>query len=121
MTGRALLPHGQRTAARWFDTSVFKRPSGRGDIGSDFTNYKFRGPGFNNWDVSVFKNFPVFSEKRTLQLRWEFYNLLNHTQFSAVNNTARFDPQGAQVNAQFGQVTAARLERRMQASLRFNF
>ena len=121
MTGSALLPHGERTSSRWFNTSVFKRPAGRGDIGSDFTNYKFRGPGFNNWDVSIFKNFPVFSEKRTLQFRWEFYNLFNHTQFSAVNGTARFDPQGNQLNAQFGQVTAARNERRMQASLRFNF
>jgi hypothetical protein len=121
MTGSALLPHGQRKSDRWFNTSVFKRPSGRGDIGSNFTNYKYRGPGFNNFDISIFKNFPVFSEKRTLQFRWEFYNFFNHTQFSAVNNTARFDVQGNQVNAAFGQVTAARLERRMQASLRFNF
>ncbi|MFN7919312.1 MAG: carboxypeptidase-like regulatory domain-containing protein [Bryobacteraceae bacterium] len=121
MTGSALLPHGERTAARWFNTSVFKRPAGRGDIGSDFTNYKFRGPGFNNWDVSIFKNFPLFSEKKNLQFRWEFYNLFNHTQFSAVNNTARFDTAGVQVNTAFGQVTAARLERRMQASLRFSF
>ncbi len=120
-TGRAALPHGERTSSRWFDTSVFKRPSGRGDLGTDFSNVKFRGPGFNNWDVSIFKNFPVFSEKRLIQFRWEFYNLFNHTQFSGVNNIARFDPAGNQVNAQFGQTTAARNERRMQASLRFTF
>jgi len=121
MTGRALLPRGQRNFDRWFDTSVFKRPSGRGDIGNDFTNYKFRGPGFSNYDLSFFKNIPVGSERRNFQIRWEFYNLFNHTQFQTVNNTARFDPQGNQVNAVFGQVTAARNERRMQASLRFSF
>jgi hypothetical protein len=121
MTGPALLPHGERTFDRWFDTSVFKRPSGRGDIGSDFTNYKFRGPGFANFDMSLFKNFPIRSERRNLQFRWEFYNFFNHTQYSAVNNTARFDPQGNQVNAAFGQVTATRTERRMQGSLRFTF
>jgi len=120
-TGRAVLPPGERNSFRMFNTSVFKRPSGRGDLGTDFSNVKFRGPGFNNFDVSLFKNFPVFSEKRTIQFRWEFYNLFNHTQFSGVNNTARFDTAGNQVNAQFGWATAARNERRMQASLRFNF
>jgi hypothetical protein len=49
------------------------------------------------------------------------YNLLNHTQFSAVDNTARFDAAGAQVNAAFGKATAARNPRIMQGSLRFSF
>jgi hypothetical protein len=49
------------------------------------------------------------------------YNAFNHTQFNGVNNTARFNPAGEQVNAQFGRVTSARPERRMQAALRFNF
>ncbi len=120
-TGRAQLAHGEKTFYRWFDTSVFKRPSGRGDIGTDFSNVKFRGPGFSNFDLSMFKNFPIGSERRKLQFRWEFYNLFNHTQFGGVNNVARFDPQGNQVNALFGQVTSARNERRMQGSLRFIF
>jgi len=121
-TGRAQLSHGEKTFTRWFDTSVFKRPKGRGDIGTDFSNVKFRGPGFANYDLSMFKNFPIgASEKRKLQFRWEIYNLFNHTQYSAVNNVARFDPQGNQVNAAFGQVTNARQERRMQGSLRFIF
>ncbi len=121
VTGPAQLSHGDKTISRWFDTSMFKRPKGRGDIGTDFSGFKFRGPGFANYDLSLFKNFPVKSEKRNLQLRWEFYNLFNHTQYQSVNNTARFDPSGTQVNALFGQVNAARLERRMQASLRFTF
>ncbi len=54
-------------------------------------------------------------------MRWEAYNAFNHTQFSAVNTTARFDPSGNQVNAQFGQVTSTRLSRVMQGSLRFSF
>ena len=120
-TGRAQLPHGERTFYRWFDTSVFKRPSGRGDRGTDFSNVKFRGPGFANYDLSLFKNFPIRGERQRLQLRWEFYNLFNHTQFNGINGTARFDPQGVQVNAAFGQVTSARNERRMQGSLRFTF
>jgi hypothetical protein len=124
------LPHGSRTGTRFFDTSCVHRPSGRGDYGSDFTNSKFRGPGFNNWDMSIFKNFPV-REGKILTFRWEAYNIFNHTQWGpalssaattpGINNTARFDPAGNQVNPLFGQATSTRPERRMQGSLRFTF
>jgi hypothetical protein len=39
-----------------------------------------------------------------------------------VNTTAQFDPTtGAQTNSNFGKVTAARNERRMQMALRYSF
>ncbi|MCC7175841.1 MAG: hypothetical protein IT159_11655 [Bryobacterales bacterium] len=70
----------------------------------------------------IFGSFPRGSEQRSLQLRWEFYNLFNHTQFSGMDTTARFDSStGAQVNGQFGWATSARTPRLMQASLRFRF
>jgi hypothetical protein len=128
-TGPAQLPHGERTIDRWFDTSVFQRPSGRGDLGNNCHNYKFRGPGFNNWDISIFKNFPV-GEGKKFQFRWEMYNAFNHTQFGqtgasyadrSVNADARFNPAGEQVNSNFGKVLDTRTERRMQMSLRFEF
>ena len=82
----------------------------------------FRDPGINNWDITLFKNFPIKSEQRSIQLRWELYNIFNHTQFSAVNATARFDSTtGAQTNGLFGTASAARSARVMQASLRFKF
>jgi hypothetical protein len=105
---------------RCFNTSVFQRPSGRGDIGNNCGNAKFRLPGFNNHDMSLFKNFPI-REGKVLQLRWEIYNTFNHTQYSSVNTTATFNPQGVQTNTSFGKVTAARDERRMQLALRFTF
>ena len=114
------LPYGSRNFSRFLDASCVHRPTGRGDYGSDFTNFKFRGPGFNNWDASIFKNFPI-KETKILTFRWEIYNVPNHSEASTVNNTARFDTTGAQVNAGFGQVTATRPERRMQGSLRFTF
>ena len=49
------------------------------------------------------------------------YNAFNHTQFSGVDATARFDPQGRQVNARFGELTAARGARIMQLALRLYF
>jgi len=119
VTGKAPLEHGERTFSRWFNTTVFARPA-RGDFGNAPKDV-FRRPGQNNWDISFFKIFPVGSEKRYLQLRWEMYNAFNHTQFSDVDSTARFDAQGAQVNTRFGEVIGARAPRRMQASLRFTF
>lgn len=59
-----------------------------GDIGPYPRNY-LRNPGWNNHDVSVFKNFPFGGEgSRYLQLRAEFFNVFNHTQFTSYNGGA---------------------------------
>lgn len=56
-----------------------------GDTGPYPRNY-LRSPGWNNHDLSVFKNFPLGGEvSRYLQLRFEFFNILNRTQFTAFN------------------------------------
>ena len=116
---RAALPFGERTYSRWFDPTVFARPA-RGDLGNAPKDV-FRGPGINAWDISVFKNFPVFSESRIIQFRSEFYNMFNHTQFAGVDSTARFDAAGNQVNTRLGQVTSARAARVIQFALSFKF
>jgi hypothetical protein len=119
VTGKAQLPFGDRSFYRFFDTTVFSRPA-KGDFGNAPKDI-FRGPGFNNWDMSLFKNIPLASEVRILQLRWEVYNVFNHTQFSGVDAAARFDPAGNQVNPTFGTVTSSRSPRVMQLSLKFLF
>ena len=119
ITGDPRLPHGEREFARWFETSVFARPA-RGDFGNAPKDV-VRGPGANNWDLSVFKNVPVKGEERYFQFRWEIYNLFNHTQFLGVDTGARFDQAGRQVNTQFGQVTSTRPPRIMQFALSFKF
>jgi hypothetical protein len=64
--------------------SAFAVP-GIGNIGP-YPRAYLRNPGWNNHDISVFKNFPFGGEgSRYLQLRFEFFNAFNHTQFSAVN------------------------------------
>jgi hypothetical protein len=40
----------------------------------------FRGPAFANWDMSVTKRWRL-NERMNLQLRGEFFNILNHTNF----------------------------------------
>jgi len=120
LTGPVKLSPGDRSFTHFFAVENVKMP-GIGDIGNSGRN-PLRGPGINNWDMSLTKDFPLASEKRNLQLRWEAYNVFNHTQFSTVNTTASFNPNtGAQTNAQFGQITGARNARIMQGSLRFSF
>jgi hypothetical protein len=116
--GNPVLPKSERTFSRNFDTTVFRLPA-KGTYGNSARTV-IRGPGINNWDVAVFKNFPIHEPFR-LQFRAEFYNFFNHTQFSALDTTARFDPAGNQVNTRLGEFTTARNPRQIQFALRFMF
>ena len=121
MTGKAILPKSERAFSRFFNTDVFARPArGQRGSGSGATRYAFRGPGTNNWDLTLFKNVPL-KERVNFQFRWEMYNAFNHTQFSGVDTTARFDAQGRQINTRFGELTSARSARIQQLSLRISF
>jgi hypothetical protein len=118
VTADPVLPGSERTFSRYFNTSAFAVPP-VGTIGNA-ARTNIRGPGINNWDLTAYKNFKL-GERVNLQFRAEFYNAFNHTQWSALNTTARFDAQGRQVNAQFGEVTATRPGRRIQLAVRVTF
>jgi len=80
------------------------------------------GPGVENFDISLFKNFKLgVAETRQLQFRFETYNAFNHAQFTAVDTNARFDSAGNQVNQNFGQYTAAAPARRLVLGLKLYF
>ena len=51
------------------------------------------GLGFNQWDMSLLKNFR-FAEGRSLQFRAESFNVFNHPSFTGINTTVRFDANG---------------------------
>ena len=143
VVGVAQLGHGSRSFGRWFNTAAFASPAapvetslGSGEWVIDYGNapvFPLRGPGQNNWDITLTKKFPLKSETRSLQFRAEFYNAFNHTQFSGVDTFALFDcgdpVPGAgyvctgapQVNSEFGQVTSTRQPRVIQLSIRFDF
>jgi outer membrane receptor protein involved in Fe transport len=44
----------------------------------------FRGPGYHNWDFSITKAW-TFHERFSVQLRGEFFNILNHPNFTNPN------------------------------------
>jgi hypothetical protein len=123
----------------------FAPPTRLGEIGNLPRN-SIRRPSTFNSDLAFFKNFRI-GERRTLQLRWEIYNIFNHANFTNIDNTmvfglvqVRTNPDTTvpcssslapsanicttefrQTDAIFGAVTSARFPRVMQASIRFNF
>jgi hypothetical protein len=120
VNGQVNLPRGERSIDRWFNTDAFSRPSGRGDIGNNCDNAMLRLPGVHNHDISIFKNIPMKGRQR-MQFRWEIYNLFDQLSFFEVDTSAIFDALGRQTDTNFGKVTSARNERRMQFSLRYSF
>ena len=114
--------HGDTSFYRAFDTSCIHAPTRAGLGIGNASKYPFVGPGVENFDISLFKNFPIgSSEARQLQFRLETYNTLNHAQFTTVDNNARFDSLGNQVSRSLGQYIAAAPSRRLVLGLRFTF
>jgi hypothetical protein len=116
------LPRDERTIYRAFRTEAVKPPD-RSNLGiGNAPKDAIRGPGIDNWDISLFKNAVLTRDgKHRLQFRFESYNAFNHAQFSAEDTAARFDTQGNNVNGRFGQYTAARDARRVQLGLKYLF
>ena len=118
LTGPLQLPKSQRGFYRFFNTSVIQPPT-KTNPGNAAPN-AFRGPGVNDWGISLLKNIPL-RENLTLQFRAETFNTWNHPQFNTVNNTAVFDQTGTQVNAGLGSITADYLPRQIQFALKLIF
>ena len=131
------VSRGDRTFARQFNTDCVKPPSDAFRLGNAlYDEYhaafvgsipekydEYLGPGFMNWDISLFKNIPVGGTRR-LQLRAELYNAFNTDEWTDVNRNAVFDFQtGALTNANtFGSLTGAtQSARRIQLAARFTF
>ncbi len=112
-----------------------------GNIGLGAGRNYLTGPGINNWDISLQKQFSI-RERLTLQLRADTFNSFNHTQFggggangSGVNATLNyssltnptvtnlpFKADGTVNNINgFGTVSGARDPRIMQLVVRLVF
>jgi hypothetical protein len=65
----------------WFDPTQFTQEP-LGSFGNVKRNY-FHGPGFNYTNFSLYKDFPLGSEKaRYIEIRLEAYNAFNHANFA---------------------------------------
>jgi len=94
----------------WFNPNAFSltAPLRLGTSGRNL----IRGPGYQNWDVSLFKNFTI-REGVNLQFRSEFFNSMNHPRFNP--------PNMDRSSAFFGQIQSAQPPRIIQLGLRLQF
>ncbi|MCU1262877.1 MAG: hypothetical protein JWO80_5762, partial [Bryobacterales bacterium] len=103
-----------RSVSQYFNTSCFQRltlAANPGQIGNEGRNVVW-GPGFNQVDLSLFKNFAI-TEQQQLQLRIEAFNAFNH---------ARFSQPGATLGSPtFGAITAAADGRIFQLAVKYTF
>jgi hypothetical protein len=115
------IPRDQRSYQRQFATECVRPPSDQFLLGNARGD-ELLGPGYANWDISLFKNIPVGGTRR-LQFRIELYNAFNTDQWDQVDTSAVFDYQtGQQTDTAFGQLTGrTRDARRIQLGLRFTF
>jgi hypothetical protein len=93
---KAMLDRGERTRARWFNTSAFALPI-PGSFGTA-SRHPIYLPGLNQVDFSANKSFR-FYETHQVQLRAEFFNFFNHVNLGAPGLNIR-DPDN------FGRVTS---------------
>jgi len=78
-----------KTVNAWFNPAVFSVPTGVGnDMYGNLGLNALRGPGRQNWNLSLFKSFMI-SESRgsRFELRADAFNVWNHTQFHGDVNT----------------------------------
>ncbi len=106
------LPSGQPSIAEWFNTAAFVIPStpAFGNAGRNI----LRGPGTANLDFGLSKSVPWGQvETRRVQIRAEFFNGLNHTNFGL--------PQNSIDSPAFGTITNAAPAREIQLGARLEF
>lgn len=116
-SGNGSLPPGNRTLKKWFDTSAFANP-GPQQWGNSGRNI-LQGPGTKNVDFSVFKTIPLH-EAANLQLRSEFFNLLNTPQFNNPSATAGTTTFGT-ISSAGSPNTLQRVSRQIQLAAKFTF
>ncbi len=115
--GAPIVLNNRETNTAAFNTSAFDTKSAdqfQYHIRTFSTTFpNLRADGINEWSPSVSKRFSI-TEKTSLQLRFEAYNVLNHPVFSPPNTTV--------TNSGFGTITTqANRPRTIQLGARFVF
>lgn len=112
--------NGTLKANYWFSPKSYTLEP-IGTVGNAGRN-PFHGPGINNFDWALLKNIRVQGESKYIQLRFEFYNIWNHTQFNSVAiQDAGTGVNGNAFSSNFGRITNAFAPRLIQLAAKFYF
>ncbi|MGH9402365.1 MAG: hypothetical protein ACRD2P_09695, partial [Terriglobia bacterium] len=110
-TGQPVFPAGTQNATLWFNPAAFAAPPAY-QFGNAGRN-SVQGPGLQTMDLALTREFRIV-ERIKLQMRAEFFNTLNHTNFGTPNRYVN-EPQ-------FGTVTMAMTPgREVQLAVRLTF
>jgi hypothetical protein len=96
----------------WFNPNTFSREA-MGTFGNAGRN-PLRGPGINDFDLGFYKDTHI-TEQTRVELRFEFFNLFNHTQFSPNSLYTNIN------SVNFGRDLSARDPRIIQLAAKFYF
>jgi hypothetical protein len=107
------LNHNPRNGNPYFNTSLFSLPP-LGSVGNSGRRM-FSGPGIDNYDLTLQKNFRL-AESKSLEFRVEAFNAFNHAQFYGPASV-----DGNISSATFGQVVSAAAPRLLQLALKMVF
>jgi Carboxypeptidase regulatory-like domain/TonB dependent receptor-like, beta-barrel len=134
VAGVSLIPPGGQTVDQWINPAAFSIPPlGRwGTAGRSL----LAGPGLLQFDLGLGKRVP-FSEGRSVEFRWEAFNVFNRAQLGNPNTNfvvanpdqcRAGNPAGCVVDSNFGRITSplnrnfgTGTNRQMQFMLRINF
>jgi hypothetical protein len=111
--GALHLNQDPRNGENYFNTALFSLQP-LGEPGNARRRF-FYGPGLDNYDMALLKTLPL-SESKTLQFRFEGFNVFNHAQFygpASVNGNIN--------SATFGQVVSAAAPRLLQVAVKLIF
>jgi hypothetical protein len=132
---------GPKNGTQWFNPNAYALPVALGALGTS-PRGSVRAPGINNLDIALYKNFKLPREGMAIQVRAEFFNVFNHTQFLGVNTS--YNVTGLTIdtrtntfvscdtlpgnrfpncntNASFGKPSRTRDPREVQFGFKFNF
>jgi hypothetical protein len=108
----AVLPSGQQSLDRWFDTKAFTNPAPF-TLGNDSrTQPNLRGPSEQNFNLSLSRS-QRLKEGVNLQFRAEFFNAFNHPRYG--------EPVGNVNDVNFGKIISGGNPRQIQFGLRLSF
>ena len=106
----ANAPH---TDLQWFNTACFANPpAGVNRVGNAGRNV-INGPPTTRFDATLAKNVR-FSESKSVQLRWEVFNIFNHTNFATFSSANI-------TSSVYGRIGTTRDPRTMQLGAKFIF
>jgi Carboxypeptidase regulatory-like domain/TonB-dependent Receptor Plug Domain len=106
--------HMTKSRTQWFSTSSFAQALGH--FGSEGSG-SMLGPGMQEWDLAAIKNV-TFAERYKFQLRGEFFNAFNHTNW---NGAAAGGIDTSLADGSFGAILSDVNPRRIQLGAKFYF